>query len=156
MWQNRIMQSWMDMVGTQELPGVVRLNGLMPREPQRGPSLNYQEFISKGHLLGDFSVLYDSLLLRNSSVAVMEMYYSGLLLWECHWWMVAQAIAPWVHHSIHAQGHPSHGLLSASFWVWKERSKANYFLQDCKDFLILDFGSRIPMGLAKAFLMLQS
>ena len=68
----------MDMVGTQELPGVVRL-GLVPREPQRGPSLSSQGFISKGHLLGNFSVLYDSLLLRNSSVAVMEMSYSGLL-----------------------------------------------------------------------------
>ena len=68
----------MDVVGTQELPGVVRL-GLVPREPQRGPSLSSQEFISKGHLLGDFSVLYDSLLLRNSSVAVIEMSYSGLL-----------------------------------------------------------------------------
>ena len=52
----------MDMVGTQELPGVVRLNGLVPREHQRGPSFSSQEFISKGHLLGDFSVLYDSLI----------------------------------------------------------------------------------------------
>ena len=26
-----------------------------------------------------------------------------------------QAIAPRVHHGIHAQGHPSHGLLLASF-----------------------------------------
>lgn len=50
------------MVGTQELPGVVRLSGLVLREPQRGPSLNYQEFISKGHLLGDFSDFYDSLI----------------------------------------------------------------------------------------------